>query len=151
MESTASKSNQNVVSVQIEVEPDQVFAALTNVAAHLDWARGPEEIRNLSENPAKLGTSFQQVAKIMGRKLVAECQVNLYEENRRFGFNGNKPFPFQVRWDLEQGASGTLVTMSGQFEPDGFFKMAKPLLNSSMESQMNSDMLSLKAMLEAEA
>ena len=151
MESTASKSNQNVVSVQIEVEPDQVFAALTNVAAHLDWARGPEEIRNLSENPAKLGTSFQQVAKIMGRKLVAECQVNLYEENRRFGFNGNKPFPFQVRWDLEQGASGTLVTMSGQFEPDGFLKIATPLLNSSMESQMNSDMLSLKAVLEAEA
>jgi uncharacterized protein YndB with AHSA1/START domain len=151
MESTASKSNQNVVSVQIEVEPEQVFAALSNVAAHVDWARGPEEIRNLSENPAKLGTSFQQVAKIMGRQLVAECQVNLYEENRRFGFNGNKPFPFQVRWDLEQGASCTLVTMSGQFEPDGFLKIATPLLNSSMESQMNSDMLSLKAMLEAEA
>ena len=151
MESKSSKSNQNVISVQIEVVPEQVFAALTNVAAHVDWARGPEEIRNLSENPAKLGTSFQQVGKLMGRKLVAECQVNLYEENRRFGFNGDKPFPFQVRWELEPGASGTLVTMRGQFEPDGFFKIATPLLNSSMESQMNSDMLSLKAMLEAEA
>ena len=151
MESKAGKSNQNVISIQIEVVPEQVFAALTNVAAHVDWARGPEEIRDLSENPAKLGTSFQQVGKLMGRKLVAECQVNLYEENRRFGFNGDKPFPFQVRWELEPSASGTLVTMSGHFEPDGFFKIATPLLNSSMESQMNSDMLSLKAMLETEA
>jgi uncharacterized protein YndB with AHSA1/START domain len=151
MGSKSNKSDQNVVSVQIEAVPEQVFAALTNVAAHVDWARGPEEILDLSENPAKLGTSFQQVGKLMGRKLIAECQVNLYEENRRFGFNGDKPFPFQVGWELEPGASGTQVTMSGQFEPNGFMKIAAPLLNSSMESQMKSDMLSLKAMLEAEA
>jgi uncharacterized protein YndB with AHSA1/START domain len=151
MGAKSNKSDQNVVSVQIKVVPEQVFAALTNVAAHVDWARGPEEILDLSENPAKLGTSFQQVGKLMGRKLIAECHVNLYEENRRFGFNGDKPFPFQVRWELEPGASGTQVTMNGQFEPNGFMKIAAPLLNSSMESQMQSDMLSLKAMLEAEA
>lgn len=147
---TSSKKNQNRISIEINAAPERVFATLTDIAGHTTWARGPEEIRNLSENPAQMGTNFQQVGKLMGRTLTAECQVNLYEENRRFGFSGDKPFPFQVTWELEPGASGTQVTMVGQFEPDGFFKIATPVLNSSLENQMQADMLTLKALLESE-
>jgi uncharacterized protein YndB with AHSA1/START domain len=150
MDSSSNKTNQNMVAVEIEAAPERVFAVLTDVAAHTDWARGPEEIHNLSENPAQMGTSFQQVGKMMGRTLVAECQVHVYEKNRQFGFNGDKPFPFQIAWDLEPGASGTQVTMRGAFEPGGFFRIASPILNNSLQSQMQADMLSLKAMLEAE-
>jgi uncharacterized protein YndB with AHSA1/START domain len=150
MESTTSKTNRNRVSVEIEAAPERVFAALADVAAHTDWAKGPEEIRNLSENPAGLGTSWQQVAKLMGRTMVAECKVDAYEENRRFGFSGDKPFPFQVVWDLEPASGGTQLTMGGQFEPDGFFKIATSVLNGTLESQMKADLLTLKAKLEAE-
>ena len=149
MASKSQKTNQNRVAVEIKAAPERVFAALADVAAQTDWARGPEEIRNLSESPARMGTSWQQVGKLMGRTLVAECRVNAYEENRRFGFSGDKPFPFQVVWELEPASSGTKLTMAGQFEPDGFFKIATPVLNGSMESQMKADMLSLKAKLEA--
>jgi uncharacterized protein YndB with AHSA1/START domain len=96
MESRASKTGQNQTSVVIETTPERVFAALTDVASQTDWARGPEEIRNLSESPARMGTTWQQVGKIVGKSLVAECQVNRYEENRTFGFSGDKPFPFRV-------------------------------------------------------
>jgi CDGSH-type Zn-finger protein/uncharacterized protein YndB with AHSA1/START domain len=150
MESTDSKKKQNQVSVRIEAGPERVFAVLADVAAHTDWARGPEEIRALSENPARMGTTFQQVGKLVGKTVVAECQVNLYEENRRFGFAGDKPFPFQVAWELEPGAGGTQVTMNGHLEPNGFFKIAAPMLNSSLESQMKADMLTLKSLLEGE-
>jgi len=151
MESTSSKAYQNRVSVEINAAPERVFAALADVATQTDWARGPEEIRSLSENPARLGTSWQQVGKIMGRTMVAECRVNAYEENRRFGFSGDKPFPFRVAWDLEPASGGTKLSMGGQFEPGGFFKIATPVLNSSMESQMKADLLTLKAKLEAES
>lgn len=150
MESAASKTNENAVSVQIDAAPERVFATLTDVATHTDWARGPEEIRNLSENPARMGTTFQQVGKLMGRTLVAECRVNRYEENRTFGFAGDKPFPFQVLFALEPGSGGTQVTMRGSIEPGGFFKIARPVLNSSLESQMKADLLTLKALLEVE-
>lgn len=147
---TTTKTGKNQTTVVIETTPERVFAALTDVATQTDWARGPEEIRNLSQSPARMGTTWQQVGKLMGKSLVAECQVDRYEENRAFGFSGDKPFPFQVVWELEPNGSGTQVTMTGQFEPGGFFKMAAPLLRSSMDSQMKSDMLTLKAVLEAE-
>jgi len=149
MESTPTKSGKNQVSIRIETSPDRIFATLTDVASHADWARGPEEIRNLSENPARIGTTFQQVGKLVGRTVVAECRVNLFEENRKFGFSGDKPFPFQIAWELEPASGGTQLTMSGHFEPGGFFKVAAPILQSSMESQMKSDLLTLKAILEA--
>lgn len=40
--------------------------------------------------------------------------------------------------------------MKGQAEPGGFFKVAAPLLSRSLESQMEADMLALKALLEVE-
>lgn len=147
---STEKSNQNQVSVEIKTTPERVFAALTDIASHTDWARGPREIRNLSENPAQMGTTFQQVGKIVGKTLVGECRVDLYERNRRFGFSGDKPFPFQVAWEIEPSLSGTVLTMTGSFKPGGFFKIARAALNSSLESQMRSDLLTLKAVLEAD-
>lgn len=151
MESTSDKSAQNQVTVQIATTPERVFATLTDIASHTDWARGPQEVRNLSENPAQMGTTFQQVGKLVGKTVVAECRVNLYDKNRRLGYSGNKPFPFQVAWELEPISGGTRLTMTGRFEPGGFFKVAAPILNNSLESQMKSDLLTLKAILEAEA
>jgi uncharacterized protein YndB with AHSA1/START domain len=150
MEFTSSMTHQNTVSVEINATPERVFAALADVANHTGWAKGPEEIRNVSENPALLGTTFEQIGQLMGRTFVAECQVSDYEENRRFGFSGDKPFPFQISWELEPNSDGTRLTMGGQFEPGGLLKVAKPVLNSTLESQMKADLLTLKAKLEEE-
>ena len=149
MESTSSMTHQNTVAVEIDATPERVFAALADVANHTTWARGPEEIRNLSESPARLGSTFEQVGQLMGRTFVAECQVSDYAENRRFGFSGNKPFPFQVSWDLEPNSGGTKLIMGGQIKPGGLLKVAKPVLNSTLQSQMKADLLTLKAKLEA--
>lgn len=151
MEATKDEANQSQVSVMIACPPERVFNALTDVGSHIEWARGPEEIRALSENPARLGTTWQQVSKILGKTLVAECRVNVYEENRALGFTGDKPFPFQFVWELEPVAGGTSLTMSSQAEPGGFFRIAGPVLSSALDNRMKSDLLSLKTRLEAEA
>jgi hypothetical protein len=44
------------------------------------------------DDPVRLGTTWQQVGKLLGRKLVTRMQVNAYEENRKFGFGSDKPF-----------------------------------------------------------
>jgi len=93
MESTSSMTHQNTVSVEIDATPEQVFSALADVANHTTWAKGPEEIRNLSESPARLGSTFEQVGQLMGRTFVAECRVSDYEENRRFGRDAGRDCP----------------------------------------------------------
>jgi uncharacterized protein YndB with AHSA1/START domain len=140
------------ISVMIERSPEKVFAALTDVASHTDWARGPEEIADISDNPARLGTTWQQVHKMLGRKLVNSMRVNAYEENRKFGFASDKPFPMNIVFTLEPMLGGTSLQMVAGGEPANIFgKMAMPILTRSVENQMESDLYTLKAILEAEA
>lgn len=149
---TASPELETGISVTIERPPERVFAALTDVAAHTDWAKGPEEITDISDNPAHLGSTWQQVHKLLGRKFVNSMQVNAYEENRKFGFESEKPLPMRILFTLEPVSDGTHLQMVAGGEPAGIFgKVAMPILTRSVESQMESDLYALKAILEAEA
>jgi uncharacterized protein YndB with AHSA1/START domain len=140
------------VSVTIERTPEQVFAGLTDVARHTDWARGPEEITNISENPVRLGSTWQQTGKMLGRKIVATMRVDTYEENRAIGFGSEKPFPMRLLFNLEPVSGGTDLRLTAVGEPANLVgKVAMPLLARSIERQMESDLYALKAILEAAA
>ena len=156
MEGTEAKvgsaAAQTGVSVIIERPPEQVFGALINVASHTDWARGPEEITDVSDDPAQLGTTWQQVGKVLGKKIVTRMEVNAYEENRKFGYGSEKPFSMQFLFTLAPVSAGTELRMVASGEPANIFgKVALPILTRSVERQMESDLYSLKAILEDKA
>jgi hypothetical protein len=78
-------------------------------------------------------------------------QVNAYEENRKFGFASDKPFPMHIVFSLEPVSGGTNLHMVAGGEPaSNFGKMALPILTRPVENQMESDHYTLKAILEAE-
>jgi uncharacterized protein YndB with AHSA1/START domain len=137
------------VSVVIERPMEEVFAALTDVARHTEWARGPAEINHVSDNPARLGTTWEQVTKLLGKKFATTMRVNVYEENGKFGFETDKPFNSQFLFTVVPVSGGTEVRMAVSGEPANFFgKVTIPLLIKSVERQMESDLLALKALLE---
>ena len=135
-------------TVAINCPLEQVFDTLIDVEHHTDWASGPGEITNVSENPAQMGTTFQQRANFLGRDLDINSTVNVFEPGQKFGFSIDKPFPAQVIFTVEPQAGGTKVTMNGELEPGGFFKVAGPLLSRSLKGTMEKDLQSLKAILE---
>jgi len=140
------------VSVTIDRPPETVFAALSNVASHTDWARGPEEITDISDDPVQIGTTWQQVSKLLGRKIVTRMQVNAYEEHRKFGFGSEKPFPMQILFTLTPVPGGTELRMVASGDPANILgKVALPILTRSLERQMESDLYTLKAILENQA
>jgi uncharacterized protein YndB with AHSA1/START domain len=142
---------QSGVSVIIERPPQAVFAALTDVQHHTEWAKGPEEISDVSDQPVRLGSTWQQTAKLLGKKIVAKLQVNEYEENRKFGFGSDKPFPMQFLFTLTPVAEGTEVRMTGSGQPSNIFgKLALPIMVKSVERQMESDLYTLKGILEGQ-
>jgi len=145
----ASQEMHRGISVVIERPPEAVFAALTDVASHTDWARGPDEISNVSDNPARLGTTWQQTTKLAGKKIVSTMKVNAYEENHKLGFGSDKPFPMQILFTVTPTQGGTELRMTAHGQPTGILgKVALPILVRSLERQMESDLYSLKGILE---
>lgn len=140
------------LSVNIDCPPEQVFAALTDVASHAAWSKGAGEITALSDNPVRLGSTWQQVSTLLGKKVATAMKVNVYEENRAFGFASANPFPIRVLFTLAPVPAGTEVRMESSGEPTNFFgKVAMPILTKSLERQMEADLYTLKAMLEQQA
>lgn len=135
-------------TVAINCPPEQVFDTLIDVEHHTDWASGPGEITNVSENPAQMGTTFGQRSNFLGRDLDINATVNVFEPGQKLGFAIDKPFPAQIIFTVEPQAGGTKVTMSSELEPGGFFKVAGPLLSRSLKGTMEKDLQSLKAILE---
>lgn len=136
-------------SVTINRSPEIVFAVLTDVTHQADWSKGVGKILNVSENPAKLGTTWTQISKLVGKELEVHMKANTYEANRKFGFQVDKPFPAQMLFLLEPIGSGTQLTFTAEAEPGGFFGVAAPLLSKAMKDSMSNDLDALKARLEA--
>lgn len=132
----------------INCPPEQVFDALIDVEHHTDWASGPEEITDVSENPARMGTTWQQRVSLMGKELDSNMRVNVFEPGQKFGFASDKPFPMQLTFALEPQAGGTKLTVTAEAEPGGFFKLAGPVLSRGLKGTLEKDLQSLKGILE---
>ena len=139
------------VSVTIDRPPADVFAVLTDVPHHTDWAKGAGKILNVSENPANLGTTWTQISRIVGRELEVHAKVNAYEANRKFGFHTDKPIPFDMLFLTEPAGSGTRITVTAVGEPGGFFGVAAPVLRKALKDTLSTDLKTLKTQLEARA
>lgn len=137
------------VSATIARPPQDVFAVITDVPHHTDWAKGPDKIRDVSENPAILGTTWTQTSKFLGREIETHLKVNVYESGRRFGFEADKPIAFHMLWQLEASGSDTRVNIHIEGEPEGFFAVATPLVRKAFTDQVSSDLATLKTQLES--
>lgn len=137
------------VSATIARPPQDVFAVLTDVPHHTDWAKGPDKIRDVSENPAILGTTWTQTSKLLGKEVETHLKVNVYEAGRKFGFEADKPIAFQMLWQLEPSGNDTTVNVTVEGVPEGLFAVATPLVRKALTDTVTSDLATLKTQLEA--
>jgi hypothetical protein len=57
--------------------------------------------------------------------------------------------PFSVNQDFEDQDSSTKLTVVGEGEPGGLFKLAEPIVGKAAERQLIADFETLKDLLEA--
>jgi hypothetical protein len=90
------------------------------------------------------------VRKFLGRKFESTLEVTEYEPPRRFAFKVvSGPVPFRVEHTFEPADGGTKLSVAGEGEPGGFFKLAEPLVIRAVERQTKSDFETLKDLLES--
>lgn len=135
--------------VLIDSPPKAVFDALTDVAHQSKWARGPIKIQNLSQNPVKLGSTWRQSTKFLGKKLEGDVRVNIFEPNHKFGYRSKKPTKEQYIYTLAPDGNETKLTFTVDFDPDGLFNQDIPEISNSLRESMSRDIGNLKARLES--
>jgi uncharacterized protein YndB with AHSA1/START domain len=129
---------------------DAVFAFVTTIANFPRWTAA-QEVRETSQGPVGIGTTFEQVTQFLGQRFESTAEVTEYEPNSTFTFRSTPgPVPFESRFIFESVAGGTRVTTRGVGEPGNFIQLATPMLTPLAKKQMEEQMSSLKKLLEAE-
>jgi hypothetical protein len=127
--------------------PEILFTVLTDIPHHVDWMEYPIELASLNNGPARLGTTWEQNADRLGKKLVLVNTCNIYEKNRKFGWRTEKPFLAQVTFLLEPERDGTRLTWRFESEESAIVQLAEPLLNRQTNEMIRKSLTRLRAYL----
>jgi uncharacterized membrane protein len=128
---------------------EEIFNYVTDVNNAAKWQSGIIEAKATSNSVIGIGTTYQYIVQVMGRKIETEGEVTAHEPHSRYAWKSTKgPFPLSGGTTFEETSAGVSVTDTVEAEPGGFFKLAEPLMVKQQQSQMKKDLAALKQLLE---
>lgn len=106
--------------------------------------------RVTSEGPLGVGSTYEQVASFLGRRIESTFDIVGFEPGRMIkGATTGGPFPITFTRSVEPlGDGSSRVSALVEGEAGGFFRLAEPLLRRAVQWSIDSDYRRLKALLE---
>ena len=112
---------------------------------------GPIELISLTDNPAKLGSIWEHMSDLLGRRLATSNECNVYETNRTFGWITEKPITSQITVSLQPEKDSTKLIWSVESEATGIALLAEPLLVKETKDRIQKSFNGLNVYLQAQA
>ena len=139
------------IDIDIARSAEDVFTYIANFENNPLWQDGMKEARITSEGPLRVGTTYEQVATFLGRRIISTFEVLEYEPGRMVKAKSiSGSFPIQFMRSVTPIDGGTKVTAVITGDANGFFRLFSPLLNRMVQRQIEGDYANLKRIMEAE-
>lgn len=139
-------------SVVVDGPRDKVFAFISNFENNPRWQSGMQEAKFTSAGSLRVGSTYTQVAKFLGRRVESTFEVIEYEPNHRVKATSiSGSFPITFTRIVEPLDKATKVTAIIEGDASGFFKLAEPLLARMVQKSVDADYARLKDLLESES
>ncbi len=139
-------------SAMIDRPVEEVFAFSTDIGNLALWAGPVTEATQTSEGSPGVGTTSTRVTQLLGRRFESDYEITEYQPNIRYAAKTTSgPVPIVETLSFEGSDGGTKVTIAGELETTGFFKLAEPILARITKRQVENDVATLKDLLEAQA
>lgn len=136
-------------SILINRPYQDIFAYITNFENNPKWQGGMIEANFTTEGPIQKGSTYDQVAKFLGKRIISTFEVVKYIENEKIKIKSvASSFPITVTRTVEPIEEATKVIAIVEGDPSGFFKIAKPLMKRMVHQSVKSDYRKLKKILE---
>ena len=138
-------------SVFIQRPIAEVFDIISDFENNPRWQSGMVEAKFTSGGPLRVGTTYDQVAKFLGRRVISSFEVIALEPERLIKITSTSgSFQITVTRITEPLEGGAQVTAIVQGDAGGFFKLAEPLLARLVQRSVSKDYANLKRLLEAD-
>ena len=139
-------------SVVIDKPLTEVFTYATDVEKMSVWSSEVERAWKISEGPLGKGSTWGSEVKILGRKIENTIEVTEYEPNSKWSLKPTSgPVSGDAEFHFESVTGGTKVSVSLEADTGGFFKLGEPIVNRMLQRQYETNLATLKDLLEAQA
>ena len=138
-------------SITVKRPIGEVFAALSDWTNSSTWISGTQSVAKTSAGVIGVGTTWHSVGKVVGRAIDANVMVTEFEPDHRYAWVIDRPFKATATWTLESVEGGTRVDQTIDGEPEGFFKLARPVLLPMMRRQVQNDLDTFRDLMDAHA
>lgn len=136
-------------SIHVNCTPEKAFAFATDFANASKWMVGFMESKTLTEGETRVGTQYMFVSKLLGQKMEMKSEVTAWEPPRYYEYKTvDAPAAMRGGFTFTAQDGGTLVSVWGEGEFSGVFKLAEGLMKGQMDKQMDETMQALKKALE---
>lgn len=142
--------NPVTATVDIDRPAAEVFDFVSDFENNPRWQRGMKSCRWTSEPPHGIGSTYDQIARFLGKEIVSSFKVIAHEPGRRVKITSTAgPFPItetRVVEHLDNCRSRVSAVVEG--DASGFFRLATPLLRLLVQCSARGDYARLKGDLE---
>ena len=140
------------LNVVINRPVEEVYPYMSNPENNSRWQSHCRGSVITSEGPLRVGTTFTDVVKFLGRRIESIWEITEYDPNRKASFKSiSSPIPAKGGYTYDSVEGGTMVTVVGEVELGGFFKLAKPFIVREGKKEWETSLANLKDLLEAQA
>jgi len=138
-----------VTEVEINRSSDEVFAYISNFENNPKWQSGQISAEFTSDGPLRVGSTYDQAAKFLGRTIVSEFEVLEYEPGHIVKASSTSgSFPITFTRIVEPSSEGAAVKAIVEGDSSGFFKLAEPLMARMVQRSVDADYQNLKRIME---
>lgn len=137
-------------SVEIERPAPEVFAVVSDFSRNPEWQRGMRSAVWTSPPPLRRGSTYDQVARFLGRDVVTSFEVVDHRPGRSVTIESRESsFPIRVTRSVTPlGPGRCRVDAEVSGEPSGFFRVFGPVLRWMAQASVRGDYRRLRSLLE---
>ena len=136
--------------IQINRPVHEVFEFLADPRNFSKWQSGVVQSTVTSPGPIGMGTTFDEVVKIMAWKVRTACEVTQYELDRKMCFKAtSKPIAYAGQFTFEKTGDGTRLNVFGVAQLRGLWRLAGPLFGSEIKKETAKEMDKIKEVVES--
>ena len=139
-------------SIVIDRPIDEVFEFTHDPTKDALWQTTLVESKQVTEGPMGVGTRLRQVRHFLGLRIEMALEVTEYEPNGRSAVKTvSGPVPLSGSYVLEPVDGATRLTVAGELDAHGLFKLAEPVFARITGRELEANLGHLKDLLEAES
>jgi uncharacterized protein YndB with AHSA1/START domain len=124
---------------------ERVFAAAIDLAGLPRWSN-VREVRRVSSNPIKNGTTFQLISHLGGENRTVDCRITVLEPPRRFVYVSDGLAKSEIGFELQATGEHTTVAYAVIVSVNA---LVEPLIRGELEKQAQTDLTRFVKLIEA--